>query len=186
MYLIIPNETKSTLIKDWFDVCNPFKMYGITLMKFEHKSIHDTGKFIIISYIGFRHVIRAHITCLFLYFLSRRRCKYTTQTGYMSPYYLSKAYIRNLSYCNTMGPYYLCKAQTLEFWTPLFSLIWSLPRLWYGSLSGRISLNHLSIFYNISCYNSLVLLTFVSRSSCRFTIHIRGIRNLSACGVKPK
>ena len=39
---------------------------------------------IIISYIGFRHVIRAHITCLFLYFLSRRRCKYTTQTGYMS------------------------------------------------------------------------------------------------------
>jgi hypothetical protein len=31
-----------------------------------------------------------------------------------------------------------------------------LPRLWYGSLSGSISLNHLSIFYNISCYNSLV------------------------------
>jgi hypothetical protein len=30
-----------------------------------------------------------------------------------------------------------------------------------------ISLNHLSIFYNVSCYNSLVLLTFVSRSSCR-------------------
>jgi hypothetical protein len=44
-----------------------------------------------------------------------------------------------------------------------------LPRLWYGSLSGSISLNHLSIFYNISCYNSLVLLTFVSRFSCRNT-----------------
>jgi hypothetical protein len=43
---------------------------------------------------------------------------------------------------------------------PPFFLIWSLPRLWYGSLSGSISLNHLSIFYNISCYNSLVLLTF--------------------------
>jgi hypothetical protein len=52
---------------------------------------------------------------------------------------------------------------------PPFFLIWSLPRLWYGSLSGSISLNHLSIFYNISCYNSLVLLTFVSRSSCRIT-----------------
>ena len=59
-------------------------------------------------------------------------------------------------------------AQALEFRTPFF-LIWSLPRLWYGSLSGNISLNHLSIFYNISCYNSLVLLTFVSRSSCRIT-----------------
>ena len=32
---------------------------------------------------------------------------------------------------------------------PPFFLIWSLPRLWYGSLSGSISLNHLSIFYNI-------------------------------------
>ena len=52
---------------------------------------------------------------------------------------------------------------------PPFFLIWSLPRLWYGSLSGSISLNHLSIFYNISRYNSLVLLTFVSRSSCRIT-----------------
>jgi hypothetical protein len=52
---------------------------------------------------------------------------------------------------------------------PPFFFIWSLPRLWYGSLSGSISLNHLSIFYNISCYNSLVLITFVSRSSCRFT-----------------
>jgi hypothetical protein len=52
---------------------------------------------------------------------------------------------------------------------PPFFLIWSLPRLWYGSLSGSISLNHLSIFYNISCYNSLVLLTFFSRSSCRIT-----------------
>ena len=50
-----------------------------------------------------------------------------------------------------------------------FFHIWSLPRLWYGSLSGSISLNHLFIFYNISCYNSLVLLTFVSRSSCRIT-----------------
>ena len=45
-----------------------------------------------------------------------------------------------------------------------FFLIWSLPRLWYGSLYGSISLSHLSIFYN-----SLVLLTFVSRSSCRIT-----------------
>ena len=52
---------------------------------------------------------------------------------------------------------------------PRFFLIWSLPRSWYGSLSGSIYLNHLSIFYNISCYNSLVLLTFVSRSSCRIT-----------------
>jgi hypothetical protein len=43
---------------------------------------------------------------------------------------------------------------------PPFFLIWSLPRLWYGSLSGSISLNHLSIFYNISCHNSLVLLTY--------------------------
>ena len=58
----------------------------------------------------------------------------------------------------------------LEFRTPLFFLIWPLPRLWYGSLSGSISLSHLSIFYNISCYNSLVLLTFVSRSSCRLTL----------------
>ena len=48
---------------------------------------------------------------------------------------------------------------------PPFFLIWSLPRLWYGSWSGSISLNHLSIFYNISCYNSLVL-TFVSRYIC--------------------
>jgi hypothetical protein len=53
---------------------------------------------------------------------------------------------------------------------PPFFLIWSLPQLWYGSLSGSISLSHLSIFYNISCYNSLVLQTFVSRSSCRFTL----------------
>jgi hypothetical protein len=55
---------------------------------------------------------------------------------------------------------------SLEFRTPFF-LIWSLPRLWYGSLSGSISLNHLSIFYNISCYNSLVLLTF---GSTRFQV----------------
>jgi hypothetical protein len=34
---------------------------------------------------------------------------------------------------------------------------------------GQASLNHLSIFYNISCYNSLVQLTFVSMSSCRIT-----------------
>ena len=62
--------------------------------------------------------------------------------------------------------------QALEFQTPPFFLIWTLPRLWYGSLSGSISLNHLSIFYNILCYNSPVLLTaFVSRSSCRFTIN---------------
>jgi hypothetical protein len=55
---------------------------------------------------------------------------------------------------------------------PPFFLIWSLSRLWYGIgfLSVRISLNHLSIFYSISCYNSLVLLTFVSRPSCRITI----------------
>ena len=59
-------------------------------------------------------------------------------------------------------------SQALEFRTPFF-LIWSLPRLWYGSLSGSISLSHLSIFYSISCYNSLVLLSFVSRSSSRFT-----------------
>ena len=52
---------------------------------------------------------------------------------------------------------------------PPFFLICSLPRLWYESLSGSISLNHLSIFYNISYYNSLVLRTFVSRSSCRIT-----------------
>ena len=35
---------------------------------------------------------------------------------------------------------------------PPFFLIWSLPRLWYGSLSGSIYLNHLSIFYN--CQNT--------------------------------
>ena len=58
--------------------------------------------------------------------------------------------------------------QALEFRTPLF-LIWFIPRLWYGSLSGSITLSHLSIFYNISCYISFVLLTFVSRSSCRIT-----------------
>ena len=52
---------------------------------------------------------------------------------------------------------------------PPFFLIWSLPRLWYGSLSRSISLNHLSICYNISCYNSLVLITLVFRSSCRIT-----------------
>ena len=60
---------------------------------------------------------------------------------------------------------------------PLFPHSWSLPRLWYGSLSGSTSLNHLSIFYNISCYNSLVLLTFVSRSSCRFTYIYIKVRN---------
>ena len=32
-----------------------------------------------------------------------------------------------------------------------------------------IYLNHLSICYNISCYNSLVLITLVFRSSCRIT-----------------
>ena len=68
-------------------------------------------------------------------------------------------------------PYHLC-IQHSNFGPPFF-LIWSLPRLWYGSLYGSISLNHLSIFYNISCYNSLVLLTFVSRSSCRITYTIR-------------
>ena len=52
---------------------------------------------------------------------------------------------------------------------PPFFLIWSLPRLWYRSLSGSIYLNHLSICYNISCYNSLVLITLVFRSSCRIT-----------------
>jgi hypothetical protein len=35
----------------------------------------------IISYVGFRQVIQTHIICVFLYFLSRRRGKYTTQTG---------------------------------------------------------------------------------------------------------
>ena len=60
---------------------------------------------------------------------------------------------------------------------PPFFLIWSLPRLWYGSLSGSISLNRLSIFYNISCYNSLVLLTFVSRSSCHITYIYIKVRN---------
>ena len=35
---------------------------------------------------------------------------------------------------------------------PPFFLIWFLLRLWYGSLSGSISLNHLSIFYN--CQNT--------------------------------
>ena len=44
---------------------------------------------------------------------------------------------------------------------PPFFLIWSLPRLWYGSLSGSISLNHLSICYNISCYNIVYLHVFV-------------------------
>jgi hypothetical protein len=62
---------------------------------------------------------------------------------------------------------------------PPFFLIWSLPRLWYGSLSGSIYLNHLSIFYNISCYNSLVLLTFVSRSSCRITYIHKGMKQSS-------
>jgi hypothetical protein len=42
----------------------------------------------------------------------------------------------------------------------------------YGMNLGSISLNHLSIFYNISCYNSLVLLSFVSRSNCRITCKI--------------
>jgi hypothetical protein len=45
------------------------------------------------------------------------------------------------------------------------------------ALSGSISLNYLSIFYNISCYNSLVLLTFVSRSSSRFTYIYIEVRN---------
>ena len=67
-------------------------------------------------------------------------------------------------------------SQALEFRTPFF-LIWSVLRLWYGSLSGNISLNHLSIFYNISCYNSFVLLTFVSRSSCRITYIYIKVRN---------
>jgi hypothetical protein len=52
---------------------------------------------------------------------------------------------------------------------PLFFLIWSLPRLWYGSLSGRISLNHLSIFYNISCYNSILF--FEAKSYLGLNVH---------------
>jgi hypothetical protein len=67
--------------------------------------------------------------------------------------------------------------QALEFGPPFF-LIWSLPRLLYGSLSGGISLNHLSIFYNISCYNSLVLLTFVSRSDAAEKCKTLGINGL--------
>ena len=40
----------------------------------------------------------------------------------------------------------------------------------YGmDLSLEVYLSHLSIFYIISCYNFLVLLTFVSMSSCCFT-----------------
>jgi hypothetical protein len=58
---------------------------------------------------------------------------------------------------------HLIEPQALEFRTPLFS------HLVPPAKSGSISLSHLSICYNISCYNSLVLLTFVSRSSCRFT-----------------
>ena len=50
----------------------------------------------IISYIGFRQVIRAHITCLCFIFPEPKARKYTTQTGYMSPYYLFKAYITNI------------------------------------------------------------------------------------------
>jgi hypothetical protein len=71
-----------------------------------------------ISYIGFRQVIRAHINCL-IYF---SWAKYTTQTGYMSPYYMSKAYITNLSYCNTMGPYYLWFQNELSFLARAFIL----------------------------------------------------------------
>jgi hypothetical protein len=44
---------------------------------------------------------------------------------------------------------FMVEAQALEFRIPFF-LIWFLLRLWYGSLSGNISLSHLSIFYNIS------------------------------------
>ena len=69
---------------------------------------------------------------------------------------------------NISNTSYQFTSQPLEFRTPYF-LIWSLPRIWYGSLFGSISLSHLSIFYKISCYKSIVLLTFVSRSSCRFT-----------------
>jgi hypothetical protein len=72
------------------------------------------------------------------------------------------------SYARSMYLSSVCKHRHSNSGPPFF-LIWSLPRLWYGSLSGSISLNHLSIFYNISCYNSLVLLTFVSRPSCRIT-----------------
>ena len=73
-----------------------------------------------------------------------------------------ESYEDNLKHWNT---------QALEFRTPLFPHLVppAIMGLWYGSLSGSISLSHLSIFYNISWYNSLVLLTFVSRSSCRFT-----------------
>ena len=68
---------------------------------------------------------------------------------------------------------------------PPFFLIWSLPRLWYGSLSGSISLNHLSICYNISCYNSLVLITLVFRSSCRITyIYIYKLLERESCNMK--
>jgi hypothetical protein len=76
--------------------------------------------------------------------------------------------LRSVSVGLNVASVYRSRSQALEFRTPLF-FIWSLPRLWYGSLSGSIILNHLSIFYNISCYNSLVLITVVSRSSCRFT-----------------
>ena len=60
-------------------------------------------------------------------------------------------------------------SQALEFRTPLFPhLVPSAIMVWIFVWK-YISLNHLSIFYNISYYNSLILLTFVSRSSCRIT-----------------
>jgi hypothetical protein len=74
--------------------------------------LHGTGvykaSFFFIRPYMCSHVCQKILSTLLYFlsvFLSRRRGKYTTQTGYMSPYYLSKAYVTILSYCNAMGPY---------------------------------------------------------------------------------
>ena len=48
-------------------------------------------------------------------------------------------------------------------------MVWIFVWNYSRNTSCEPNLNHLSISYNISCYNSLVLLTFVSRSSCPIT-----------------
>ena len=61
------------------------------------------------------------------------------------------------------------KPQALVFRTTVFPHLVPPAIMVWIFVWKYISFNHLSIFYNISCYNSLVLLTFASRSSCRFT-----------------
>ena len=65
-------------------------------------------------------------------------------------------------------PRWLLRTQALEFRTPLFSHLVP-PAIMVWIFVWKYIFEPFIHFYTISCYNSLVLLTFVSRSSCRIT-----------------